>query len=177
MMKRIQCPYCNVLFFPHPRVGKQAKTCGNPACQKALKADNNAQWRKNNPDYFLNDYSRVKEWLEKHPGYLKQYRESHPEYVEKNRKAQRLRYRRKKLSFDIQTSIRRQLFEITEELSNLPFLDIQAKISTKPIEISLLFSTLPCFDIQDSIDNYPWRRENLLSAKQGGCYYVPQKGH
>jgi len=176
-MKRKKCPYCHVLFFPHPRVGKRARTCGNPACQKALKAENNVNWRRNNPDYFKNDYERVKQWFENHPGYLKQYRESHPEYVGKNRKAQRLKYRRKKLVFDIQALITTQLPNITEQLWNLPIVDIQDQIWSQPIEFTFLFSNLPCLDIQDQIDFSPCEGNNFLGSKQGGCHYGSQKAH
>ena len=159
-MKRKRCHYCKRLFIPDPRVSERQKTCGDPLCQKAHKAKSNALWRRKNPGYFSNDYPRLQQWLDQHPGYLKQYRESHPEYVKKNREARRLRYRRKKLCVDIQAEIRRQAPEITNHLWSLPFLDIQAEISTQPLEIALLFSKLPCVAIQAPIDNVFCLREN-----------------
>ena len=119
----------------------------------------------------------MKQWFENHPGYLKQYRESHPEYVEKNRKAQRLKYRRKKLVFDIQALITKQLPNITEQLWNLPVFDRQDQILSQPIEFTFLFSNLPCLDIQDKIDFSPCDGDTFLSSKQGGCRYGFQKGH
>ena len=136
-MKGKRCRYCKSLFIPDPRVGERQKTSGDPLCQKAHKAENNARWRKRNPGYFCNDYPMVKQWLDHHPGYLKQYRDAHPEYVKKNREARRLRYRRKKLR-----------------------VDIQAEICIQPLEITFLFSALPCLDIQATIDNAICLRDN-----------------
>jgi len=55
-MKQKNCRYCWTSFIPNPRVGKRQKTWGKPACKKALKAENNARWRKENPDYCRQDY-------------------------------------------------------------------------------------------------------------------------
>jgi hypothetical protein len=151
-MKQKKCPYCRIFFAPDPRVGQRQKTCGNPSCKKALKAKNNARWRKENPDCCRNDYPRIKQWLDHHPGYLQHYRKNHPEYVHKNRQAQRLRDRRKKLLLDIQAQIKNQLPETIEQLWNLPPLDIQDPISLKPLEITFLFSTLPTLAIQAPMD-------------------------
>ena len=159
-MKRKRCRYCKRLFIPDPRVGERQKTCGDPLCQKAHKAKNNTRWRGRNPDYFKNDYPRIKGWLDQHPGYLKQYRQSHPGYVKKNREARRLRYRRKRLRVDIQAEIKRKSIEITDKLWNLPDVDIQAEISAQPPEMTFLFSTLPCVDIQVPIDNTLCLRQN-----------------
>ena len=136
-MKRKRCRYCKKLFIPNPRVGDHQVTCDDPHFKKAHKAKTNAHWRRRNPDYFRNDYPRVKRWLDQHPGYLKQYRQTHLEYMKKNREIQRVRDRKKRLC-----------------------LDIQAEISIKPLEIPLLFSKLPCLDIQVPLDNACCLRDN-----------------
>lgn len=159
-MKRKRCCYCKSLFIPDPRVGQRQKTCGDHLCQKAHKAQNNARWRKRNPDYARNDYPRLKEWLDQHPGYLKEYRQTYPEYVKKNREAQRLRDRSKKLRLDIQDEIKRQAPEITNQLWHLPHLDIQDEIPVKPLEMTFLLSNLPCLDIQVPLDKAFCLREN-----------------
>jgi len=133
-----KCPYCKTQFTPHPKVGDRQITCGKPACKKALKSDNNRRWRQRNPDYYSKGYSRLKDWLEENPGYLKRYRGSHPEYVKKNREAQRVRDRRKRLR-----------------------LDIQAQLDAKPLEITFLFSTLPCLDMQFQLDKASCGGENV----------------
>jgi hypothetical protein len=146
------CPYCRTFFIPSPRGGgKQQKVCGKPSCKKALKAENNARWRRENPDCWRNDYPRVKQWLNQHPGYLKQYRINHPEYVQKNREAQRQRDQRKKVHLDIQAQIRDQLPEITKQLRQLPHLDIQDAKTAQPLEMTFLLRSFPCLDIQIQI--------------------------
>jgi hypothetical protein len=104
------------------------------------KANNNQNWRQNNPKYYKEDYLRLKAWLDNHAGYLKQYRQNHPEYTQKNKKAQLLRDRSKKLHLDIQAELRRQRTEIINELWDYSNLDIQAEPTLKPIEITFLFS-------------------------------------
>lgn len=147
-----ECPYCKIYFTPHVKVSSRQKTCGKPECKRALKAENNRRWREKNPDSCQDDYPRVKQWLDDHPGYLKHYRENHPEYVKKNREAQRLRDQNKRLFLDIQAQLKRQLPDITNQLSNSSNLDIQAQLSIKPLEMTFLFTTLPCLDIQVQLD-------------------------
>ena len=171
-MKMKRCRYCKRLFISEPRVRDRQKACGDPPCQRAHKTENNARWRKSNPDYFRNDYPRVKQWLDQHPGYLREYRQSHPEYVKKNREARRLRYRRKKLRVDIQAEIKRQSIEITDKLWNLPHVAIQDERSIQPLEMTLLFSTLPCFAIQVPLDNAFCLRDNA-TIHPGRCVPCP----
>ena len=176
--RKRKCRFCPTLFVPDPRLGSRQQTCDNPKCRKALKAENNARWRKANPDYFRNDYPRVKQWLADHPGYLRDYRRIHPEYVEKNRKAQRRRDRLKKLALDIQASIISKRAEINQELADLPRLDIQDSIFSKPFDSSTVFATLPCFsrlDIQTSIDFSPSPQDNLpnVNCSSPGCPHGP----
>lgn len=175
-MKRKKCPYCKSFFIPHPRVGKRQKTCGKPDCRKRLKAKNNRRWRRKNPDYFQNDYHRVKTWLDEHPGYLKTYRENNTDYVKKNREAQRVRDRGKKIRLDIQAQLKEHLPEITDQTWSLPSLDIQDEISLKPLEIAFLFSTFPCLDIQVPLDSSFYLRENGSILKGGVCH-VCQNHH
>lgn len=159
-MKGKKCPYCHRYITNDPRVRKRRKTCGSPSCQKALNRESSARWRKEHPESCHPDYSRVKLWLQKHPGYLKRYRETHPAYIEKNRQAQKLRDRRKKLHLDIQNKIRRQPPEIIDKLWDLSNLDIQNLLELQPLEITFLFSTFPCLDIQNSIDKLPCLKDN-----------------
>jgi hypothetical protein len=147
-----KCPYCHTFFIPTPRGGgKDQKVCKKHSCKKALKAENNARWRRNNPTCCLNDYPRVKQWLDQHPGYLKQYRVNHPEYVQKNREAQKQRDQRGKVRLDIQARIKKQLPEITKQLRQLSDLDIQDEKTSQPLEMTFLLSSFPCLDIQVQI--------------------------
>jgi hypothetical protein len=147
-----KCPYCHTFFVPTPRGGgKDQKVCKKPSCKKALKTESNARWRRENPDHWRNDYPRVKQWLDLHPGYLKQYRADHPECVQKNREAQKQRDRRRRVHLDIQARIRDQLPGITKQLRQLPSLDIQDAKTIKPLEMTFLLRTFPYLDIQIQI--------------------------
>lgn len=139
-MKKKRCPYCRDYFIPHPSVGQRQEACKKIQCQKARKSKNNREWRKQNPKHHKGDYPRVKEWLDKHPGYLKRYRQNHPEYREKNRKAQRSRDRSKKLSLDIQAKLMGQHTAIIDQLWIYSHFDIQAELKLQPIEIAFLFN-------------------------------------
>ena len=81
-----EVPLLQNFVYTRPKDERQ-KTCGDPLCQKAHKAKNNLCWRRNNPGYFSNDYPRLQQWLDHHPGYLKEYRDAHPDYMKKNREA------------------------------------------------------------------------------------------
>ncbi len=171
-----KCPYCHTLFVPTPRGGgKTQKICGKVSCKKVLKAENNAQWRRANPACCLNDYPRVKQWLDQHPGYLEQYRADHPEYVLKNRVAQRQRDQKKKTRLDIQARIREQLPDITKQLRQLPILDIQASKTTQPVEMTLLLGSFSYLDMQIQIAKSIPLEHNLI-IQSGGDGHAKQKG-
>jgi len=171
-----KCPYCHTFFIPTPRGGgKRQKVCGKPSCKKALKAENNARWRQENPNCWRNDYPRVKQWLDQHPGYLKQYRANHPEYVQKNREAQKQRDQREKVHLDIQARIKDQLPEITKQLRQLPNLDIQDEKTTQPLEMTFLLSSFPCLDIQIQIAKSIPLEHNFI-IQNGGNSHANQKG-
>ena len=171
-----KCPYCHTFFIPSPRGGgKNQKVCKKPSCKKALKAENNARWKWENPEHWHNDYSRVKQWLDQHPGYLKQYRDDHPEYIKKNHDAQRQRDQRRRLGLDIQARIRDQLPEITKQLRQLPDLDIQDAKTTQPLEMTFLLSSFPCLDIQIQIAKSIPLEHNFI-IQNGGNDHAKQKG-
>lgn len=159
-MREKRCHYCQEFFTPNPRVRKRQKTCGHPSCQKALRKENHARWKQEHPECCRSDSLRVKLWLDRHPGYLRRYRETHPAYVEKNRRAQKLRDRRKKLHLDIRAKIRRQPPEIIDQLWDLSHLDIQDEIGLQALEITFLFSTFPCLDMQISLGKTLCLKEN-----------------
>jgi hypothetical protein len=180
--ERQTCCICSASYIPHPKVGARQKTCGNQICQRIHKENNNARWRRNNPDYDKNDYGRVKACLEKNPGYLKRYRQNHPEYVQKNRDAQRRRDRARKLNLDIQAKLSRQPSDIINQLEVAPpssHLDIQAELILQPIEITFLLSRFvhfPCLDIQAKMDFASPLLDNS-AIKQGGGAYGCQVAH
>jgi hypothetical protein len=142
--KRKRC-FCGTIIIPNKKIGSRQKTCGSKDCQRELKRRNNARWRKNNPDHWLNDYARVKTWLDEHPGHLEGYRKSHPEYVSKGREAQKLRDRSKRLRSNLQDKITKQTPNIIAQLwdkSRLDNPDTQGKMTMKPLEAVFLLSLL-----------------------------------
>lgn len=46
--RRKRCPFCEALFFPHPRLGLRQWACGTPACQRSRHAHNCRTWRRRN---------------------------------------------------------------------------------------------------------------------------------
>jgi len=180
--KKKTCCICCASFLPHRKLGERQKTCGNPVCQKILKENNNAQWRRNIPGYGKNDYPRVKACLEKNPGYLKMYRRNHPEYVQKNREAQKRRDRAKRVHLDIQAKLSRQPSEIVAQskiVSNVSHLDIQDEFILKPMEITFFlsrFAHIPCLDIQAELDFSSSLPDNS-SIKHGGSAYGCKMAH
>lgn len=46
--RRRRCPFCQTLFYPHPRLGPRQWTCGAPACQQQRHAANCRAWRRRN---------------------------------------------------------------------------------------------------------------------------------
>ena len=67
------CLNCKELFLPNRRNRWHQRFCTQPACRLASKARSQAQWRKENPDYFRGEHhvNRVRAWREAHPGYGK----------------------------------------------------------------------------------------------------------
>jgi len=51
--RRPHCAICKKPFSPHVRQGDRQRTCGEPACKKALRQRNQASWRKAHPGYFI----------------------------------------------------------------------------------------------------------------------------
>ena len=43
-----RCPFCQILFRPHPRLGPRQWTCGAPACQQQRHAASCRRWRRQN---------------------------------------------------------------------------------------------------------------------------------
>jgi hypothetical protein len=112
--------FCGAIIITDKKVASRQKTCGSKDCQRELKRRNNARWRKSNPDHWLDDYDRVKTWLDAHPGHLKGFRKSHPEYVRKGREAQKCRDRSKRLQLDIHDNTGIKPLELIFLLSLLP---------------------------------------------------------
>lgn len=51
--KKRPCRYCRRWFRPDPRVGDRQRACSRPGCQAQRLAEQQARWRRRNPDYFV----------------------------------------------------------------------------------------------------------------------------
>lgn len=71
-----QCDICKELFEVVPQFAKRQNSCNKLGCKLEHKRRYNEQWRvqKENADYFKGRYPDLKQWLKRHPGYLKNYR-------------------------------------------------------------------------------------------------------
>jgi hypothetical protein len=101
-MARRRCIYCDEEFTPKPHVAAIQKCCGKKRCEKQRKADAQAHWVSENPDYFKGRYPDTKRWLKKDPCYLERYRAKNPEYVAADNRARRERKKRQRRRADIQ---------------------------------------------------------------------------
>jgi len=59
---RKRCAFCGRYFIPDYRVGEKQKACGSELCKKKRKRESQKRWSDNNPGYFRDRYSYVKEW-------------------------------------------------------------------------------------------------------------------
>ena len=76
-MQKIQrkfCDICQDAFEPDHRVGERQRVCKKLRCQRERKRRAQQRWQEANPDYFKDDYPRLKGWLKTHPDYLRNYR-------------------------------------------------------------------------------------------------------
>ena len=80
--KKKRCPYCHLIFSPHPRIGENQITCGAPACKRKRKTARSHQWVKQN---LLTVMANQRDWHKHHPHYYLTYRSKNPEYSERNR--------------------------------------------------------------------------------------------
>lgn len=110
------CAVCRDAFEPEPRVGERQQVCKKLSCQRERKRRAQQRWLARNPDYFKNDYPRLKEWLKTHPDYLRNYRASKRTAAPETR-------------FDIQDELSTSENKVLSTV--LEALDIQDEISSK----------------------------------------------
>lgn len=68
------CEVCGEVFAPDPRVGNRQRVCKKLSCQVERKRRAQKRWVAKNPGYFTGRYPYLKQWLKRHPDYLKNYR-------------------------------------------------------------------------------------------------------
>jgi recombinational DNA repair protein (RecF pathway) len=75
-MESQACIYCGTAFAPNKYSPKQ-KVCSNTECQKKRQLESMRVWRKNHPNYFKYDESKVRSYRQAHSdeyrAYMRQY--------------------------------------------------------------------------------------------------------
>ena len=72
-IRKRKCKHCKAFFDPDPRnVGRQ-RSCSQPSCRQASKADSQRRWlhKPDNRDHFRgpDNVTRVQQWRQANPGY------------------------------------------------------------------------------------------------------------
>lgn len=144
-----RCHYCGREFVPDPRV-KTPKACFRKRCRKTRRREADMRWRKTNPTIDVGRYPNTRQWLAKHPGYLRRYRIRHPESVAADNAGRRRRHARvNPPNADIQDEIRRRKIA---EIRALRGADIQDVMRRQIDGVLSLLAPAGGADIQDVID-------------------------
>jgi hypothetical protein len=69
-----RCLVCQKFFTPHFKVKARQKVCERLSCRTTWRKNQQALWRKANPNYFHGRYEDVKSWRQHHPDYQRQWR-------------------------------------------------------------------------------------------------------
>ena len=150
--RKKKCKFCGVWFYPHPRSKGRQVHCGAPSCKKQRKQQTQRNWQQKNPTYFHGRYENTKEWLSRHPGYLKEYRRTHLNYEQNNRDQQKKRDQKgRESNLDIQDTIKLQDLSYQRDTHKVADLDIQDPLLPYPELFLGLMSCLRHLDIQDPI--------------------------
>lgn len=105
-----RCPYCQIKFLPHCRLGERQITCGSKACKKTHRAKYRRKYRKTNKQEELDYKEKSKRFSPE--GYWRKYRKEHPDYMERERIAAKIRKKRAKTGSQCQPDTMEEL-EIT----------------------------------------------------------------
>jgi len=89
-----KCLCCKRGLIPHPAVRDQ-RYCSDPECQKTRKRKWQREKLANDSDYRANQAEAQRQWRGRNKDYWKRYREKNPAYTERNRRAQKVRNRRR----------------------------------------------------------------------------------
>ena len=97
MQKIFICQGCGREKPADPRQKRNQRFCGEPACQRARKAQWQKTKMKTDAVYRAQQLDCLREWRKERPldRYQHKYRETHPKYVKENRRKQRIRNRKR----------------------------------------------------------------------------------
>ena len=96
-MRDHRCPYCKQLFRPDPYHPQQL-VCSHTNCQRQRRRAYHRDKIASDPVYQQVCVESPRKWRAAHADYWKKYRQNHPEQVERNRRKQRLRDEKRRLT-------------------------------------------------------------------------------
>jgi len=91
------CPYCGEVFLPSSFRPDQ-KICSAATCQRRRQADYHRTKCESDAEYCQVCLESRTKWRGTHPGYQHTYRQDHPDYVDQNRRLQKRRDRKRRMS-------------------------------------------------------------------------------
>jgi hypothetical protein len=109
------CPYCNEQFVPSPFHPNQ-KVCLSPECQRRRRTDYHRQKVTTDSEYRLTCAESRKKWRESNPDYQSQYRDRNEDYCQGNRKKQRIRNQKRRLSLIVKNNLAIDLKRLPAEV-------------------------------------------------------------
>ena len=150
-MKQKRCLYCGDWYTPDPRTAAFQKSCGKKACRQRRKSQAQDHWLDKNPNHFRgpDHYLQQKDWLTRHPGYLRRYRAKHPDYVvADNRKRRERKLRQKRQRTDMKDAmLRREIAKIRD----IQGADMKDTIRLRLDELLVVLARPPRADMKDDI--------------------------
>ncbi|MCP4648661.1 MAG: hypothetical protein GY853_01090 [PVC group bacterium] len=106
-----RCLHCKELFEPNPRTKGKQKYCSKEECQKKRQRQNEANWRRRNPECLELQQEQTRIWYKSHPDYSRNRRLKNPHLAQYNRITTCIRMQkiRKNILFDKSKVILSQL--------------------------------------------------------------------
>jgi hypothetical protein len=98
------CPYCHKPFKPSPFHPRQS-VCLALECQRKRQRDYHRNKITTDSEYGQVCADSRKKWRGNNPGYQQRYRLQHEDYCERNRKKQRERNQKRKLSLIVKNNL------------------------------------------------------------------------
>ena len=140
-MEKKPCKSCGRQFRPHPQTPQQ-EFCSAEACQRERRRRTQQSRRRKDADYRENDSRNHKDWATKNPDYWKQYRQDNPAYTDRNRKLQKIRNKRLRVTGIANVDASRPLSSLPSGMYMLtPYRDdVIANVDVWIVEITVLAS-------------------------------------
>ena len=138
---KLVCRYCHHPFEPSPFHPEQT-VCTSPDCQRQRRTDYHRNKAATDPDYRQVCSESRRKWRDSNPDYQAGYRGRNQAYVEQNRKKQRHRNEKRKLSLIVKNNLAIDVKGLAAEVwMTGPGLDVIVK-NNLAIQKVFVFQTL-----------------------------------